>query len=535
MGMSIGVGVGSIGGVPIADPVQVQRVQFVDMLMNTPPIGANVVSQFIVLANATTKGVDVSFAITDITGMASLSLVRAVVQDVKQGFILQSWTASVSNFAWSDTDAILQQSGQAFYWLKLEPVNATGSELVVGPQFILLNPSLLAPLPLSGISASHGPEINGTVLVTVNVSGIVSGDSCKIYVTGYNGNPSPVAVAQSATPPVQFTLQQTGETVTLTAIAVSSGGAEAASGPTCTLTLNATATAIAKVQNVSVAQLATGNQVMWPSSREQGITSYQLWRGDRGTTFGGASLLATIAATSSGTVIYLDTGGLGGDYQYFVIAVSAFGNSPPSDPANPIVLFSSSQLPANVPVNNSSSGFLDSVDAGSNATIRVYGGGGPGTSWTRQTGYGSATRPAGSILGLAYATLYYVLYHAGSYLATTSYTNTLPDDYEWVGVIYTCSVGGAVGVGATAAGSVNGLGEISNCTPVAEGSGYIAATVTFTGGGIGASADGIISAGKVIGYKNIVPGSGYATGNCTVNGITSTAISIGTRFVSSGA
>lgn len=521
---------------PIAyDPVQLNRNQWIDAQMSTPTIGANNVSGFVVTSKS--GGTDIAFTLADMTGIASISLVRAEVMDIAQAIVLQTWSASESAFAWSDTDALLQQMGQAFYWLKLEPVNTiNGTEAIVGPQFILLNPSLLPPLPCNDISASHAAAVNGAVLITVNVDGILSGNSVKIYVSGYQANASFVAFAQHSTAPLQFTLEATGETITLKAIQVTSGGAEAASGPTCTLTLNSTATAPSKVEGVRVDQLSTGNQVSWPSSLEAGVTSYQLWRGDRGTSFGSASLLATIAATSVGTVLYLDGAGLAGDFQYFVIAVSSSGNSPASNPANPIFLYSSSQLPSNVPVNNLSAGFMDSIDAGSNVTVRIYGGGGVGTAWTRTAGYGTATRPAGSILGLAYATQYYILYSAGTYLALTTYSDTLPDNYEWVGVIFTCSVGGLVGTGATADGGVDGLGAINGIVIRNQGSGYTAAQFVFTGGGSGAGADAIIVGGAVTGFKNLAGGSGYSTGNCTVVGGSSIVpINTGTRFVSQGA
>lgn len=444
---------------PHADPIQATRNQWVDAQMSTPPINDNAVTQFLVLDNAATQGVDVSFRITNSNGVKSLSLLRAGVQDITQAIVLQTWTASESSFTWSDTDSLLQQLGQAFYWIKLEPVNAlNGKEVAVGPQFILLNPSLLPPVALADVSASHAAAVNGTVLVTCNVAGIDSadGDSVKIYVTGYLGNPSPVAVAQKASAPLQFTLEATGETITIKAIAVSSGGAQAASGPTCTLTLNGSATAPAKIEGLLVNQLSTGNQVQWPSSLEIGVTSYQLWRGQRGGGFGAATLLATVSASSAGTIIYLDTAGLTGDWEYYVIAVSGAGNSPASNAANPQVLYSSSQIPPNVPTNTNNNATVDSIDAGSNATARIYGPGGVGTSYTRYTGFGSLTRAAGTVTGLAYSTAYYIMFHAGSFLATTTYINTLPDGYEWVGKLTTCAAGGGGGSSGGGGGGVSG-------------------------------------------------------------------------------
>ena len=53
--------------------------------------------------------------------------------------------------------------------------------------------------------------------------------------------------------------------------------------------------------------------------------------------------------------------------------------------------------------------------AGSSATVRIYGMGGVGSSWTRYTGQGTQTFPAGTITGLAYSTTYYVVWTGSAY------------------------------------------------------------------------------------------------------------------------
>jgi hypothetical protein len=526
---------------PVSGVVQAHRDIWIDAQMSTPAIGANVVSQFLAVINATTQGVDVSFSITDATGMASLSLVRASVMDVAQATVLQTWTASASSFTWSDTDKVLQTVGQAFYWLKLEPVNTTGAEVVVGPQYILLNPSLLPPLKLKGLSASHAAAVNGAVLVTCNIAGIdaADADSVLITATGYQGSASPVWVAEKASTPIQFNLEATGETITLTAIALSSGGAHASTGPTCTLTLNGTATAPAKPEGIVVTQISSGNQVNWPASAEAGITGYQLWVGNRGDIFANATLLATIAATGEGSVEYLDAAGLGGDFQYFVIAVAAAGNSVQSDPANPQIMFSSALVPANTSSNAANNATLDSIDAGSSATVRIYGGGGVGTAYAKLAGYGSPSRPAGSITGLAYNTRYYIIYQGGVYLATTSYAATLPDGSEWVGTLITCPSGFSGAGGATA--TIQAL-SISPYTllaivPGLPGYGIGSATCTVTGGGGSGSGTAICSGGSIQGWTNVT-GSGFTSpGSATVNiAVTSVytgggAANAGSRYV----
>lgn len=505
------------GGLDITgrpDPIISHRNQYLDGLMSTPDISTTAVSQFIPVTNATTNGVDVSFSITNITGIKTITIVRAPVMDIAQSVVLNSWPAAAASFTWSDTDSLLQQYGQVFYWLKLAPVNPTGQEALAGPEFILLNPSLLPPVPALGISASHAAAVNGTVLVTCNVSGIPAGNSVKIYVSGYEGNASAVAVAQKTSSPIQFVLQATTETITLKAIAVSQGGTEASTGPTTTLILTGTATVPATPEGVAVAQISAGNQVMWPANLEAGVTGYQVYRGQRGDAFGLASLLATVTATGEGTVEYLDTAGLAGDYQYFIIAVTSAGNSLPSDAAFPFVLYSSAGLPTNSTTNVTNTATLDSIDAGSNATVRIYGPGGLGSTYTRVTGFGTRTRPSGSIAGVAYLTLYAVLYDTINqiYLATTSYSATLPDNYEWVGTLTTTAHGGASGSGATAVVVINGLGNVIQVNPGSPGSGYVSATVSISGGGgSGATATANVSAGQVTSYTVTNGGTLYTS------------------------
>jgi hypothetical protein len=239
-----------------------------------------------------------------------------------------------------------------------------------------------------------------------------------------------------------------------------------------------------------------------------------VYRGQRGDTFITATLLATVPASSTGTMIYLDTGGLSSDYQYFIDAVGT-GTSQPSDAANAPVLYTSSPVPPNVGVNTSNTATVDSIDAGSNALARVYGPGGVGTSYARLTGYGSNTRPNGSISGLAYKTKYVVLYDTAtkSYAAATTYPATLPDGYEYVGALTTTAAGGAGGSGATATAVIDGGGHVIQINATTNGSGYSSATVTIAGGGgSGAAANGNVDFfGAVTSYTVTNGGTGYTS------------------------
>ena len=479
-------------------------------LVASPTISSNAVTQFQATANSVTAGVDVTFSLTNITGVSAVTLTRNYTPDPATATVLQTWTPNLAAYTWADTDGALQAQGQAFYWITLAPQGIGGTPVSAGPQKIVLNPQLVPPVQPSRISASSGPLVNGTVKITVNVSGATG--AVKIQVSGYHGNPADVAVASSASSPLQFVLDATGETVTLEAIGVSAGGAETPTGPTTTITLNGAATIPATVQGVTVTQIAAGNQVNWPSSRDAG-TTYKLYRAQRGQTFLLATLLASVTG-SAGTLNYLDTAGLAGDWEYFVIATNSVGNSLPSDPASPAILFTSASMPTNTPANTTNTAMVDSIDAGSNVLVRIYGPGGVGTSYSRITGFGSLARPNGTILGLAYTTAYSVLWtgSTGTYIAVTNYPATLPDGYELVGTITTTGATGVIGSGATVTLVINGTGNVIQANPGAVGSGYGTASVNIAGGGgSGAQVDANIVGGQITSYTVRNGGTGYAT------------------------
>ena len=489
----------------MADPILMNEVA---KLVSSPAISEKAISSFVAVTNAVTRGIDVSFVLADAIGIASVTLLRNYVLDSATATVLQTWDPMKSKYTWSDTDTALQQQASAYYWLTLAATGTSGRPVTVGPQNILLNPQLATPVPAVSISASHAAAVNGNVMVTVNVTGTAASE--KIYLSGYKGNAGFVAVAQSAVSPLQFVLQATGETVTLKAVGVSFGGSEATSAPTTTLMLNGVLTVPAQPQGVQVVQIAAGNQVSFPASRDAGPT-YKLYRAQRGQTFLLATMLATVTGTA-GTIVYLDTAGLSGDWGYFIVATNAAGDSSPSASSSPVVLLSSAGIPPNSAGNTSNTALIDSVDTGTTVLVRVSGPGGLGTSYSRLTGYGSLSRPNGTISGLSYLTLYVILWTGSAYLAVTTYPATLPDAWEFVGSLRTTGQTGVVGTGATATAVVNGAGNVIQINPVAVGSGYGAATVNIAGGGgSGAAATAVISGGQVVNYTVTNGGSGYAS------------------------
>lgn len=488
-------------------PIQAVQLQ---ALISSPPINQKAVSGFQAASNSTTLGVDVTFTLTDLTGISGIILARNYVLDPATATVIQSWLPQLADYVWSDTDTDLQEQAAAFYWLVLQPQGTSGQSVLIGPQNINLNPQLSPPVPSTSISASSSAAVNGIVTVTVNVTG--SAASQKIYISGYKGNAGFVAVAQNASSPIQFTLDATGETITIKAIGVSAGGTEAATGPTTTLVLNGILTVPAAPQDVVVNQIATGNQISFPASKDAGPT-YKIFRAQRGQSFLAAVLLATVTGTA-GTIEYLDTGGLAGDFEYFIVATNTAGDSQPSDPASPAVLFTSAGIPPNVPVNTTNTATVDSVDAGSNALVRIYGPGGVGTAYNRLTGFGSLARPSGTVAGLSYSTKYVILWTGSTFTAVTTYPATLPDGYEVVGSLTTTAPTGVVGSGATVTLVIDAFGHIIQANPGSLGANYQSATVAITGGGgsgavVQANVD--LATGTIPSYTVVNGGTLFAT------------------------
>jgi hypothetical protein len=507
-------------------------------LISSPAINPNAVSAFHAVSNSTTQGIDVTFALTDLTGISAVNLFRNEVLDAATATLIQSWNPSLASYDYSDNSLSLQAQVNAYYWLELLPLGTSGTPAVIGPQNILLNPQLAPPVPATSISASSSAATNGVVKITVNITGTAASE--KVYVSGYKGNAFFVAIAQNASSPVQFNLDATGEIVTLKAIGVSSGGTEAGSGPTTTLTLSGVLTIPASPQGIVVNQIATGNQITFPASRDAGPI-YKIYRAQRGQSFLAAVLLATVTGTA-GTIQYLDTGGLSGDFEYFIVATNSAGDSLPSLPASPAVLFTSAGIPPNAPANTTNTATMDSVDSGSSALVRIYGPGGVGTSYNRLTGFGSLVRPNGTISGLSYSTAYAALWTGTTYVAVTTYPATLPDGWEFVGSIMTTAPTGVVGSGATFTMVIDGAGHVIQANPGALGAGYASATTAISGGG-GSGAvvqPNVDPGGTISSYTVIAGGTLYATtptgtvipgaGGGTVGGGGTTGTSDGSRI-----
>ena len=119
------------------------------------------------------------------------------------------------------------------------------------------------------------------------------------------------------------------------------------------------------------------------------------------------------------------------------------------------------------PGNSTNFATVDSIDAGASATIRVYGTGGVGSSWQRQTGNTlvgpdntpNTVFPGASLTGFAYTTTYTVFYDTKNAVyhvfTAAQFSSSLNDEYVFAGQVTTIAHGGG---GGTSGGGGNGGG-----------------------------------------------------------------------------
>jgi hypothetical protein len=119
-------------------------------------------------------------------------------------------------------------------------------------------------------------------------------------------------------------------------------------------------------------------------------------------------------------------------------------------------------------VLNTNNATADSIDAGASATIRIYGLGGVGSSYTRFDGQGNQITTAGaSILGAAYTTQYAIVLNSLlthlAFPTATQYLQTIADAFFYIATITTVAAGGTGGSsgggGSTGGGTTTGGGN----------------------------------------------------------------------------
>jgi len=172
---------------------------------------------------------------------------------------------------------------------------------------------------------------------------------------------------------------------------------------------------------------------------------------------------------------------------------------------------SAASEPATV-LNQTNFARVDSIGAGGAATIRVYGSGGVGTSWTSGAGTNSKVIPAGTILNVTYGTLAYVAWTGEQYQVRPSLSQVLPDSWLPVGSVSVISNGAGL-VLPTIAPVISG-GHIIGYNVTSGGNditGTLSFAVTDTGGGTGATVGpATVSAGVLQSLGAGNPGSGYS-------------------------
>lgn len=164
----------------------------------------------------------------------------------------------------------------------------------------------------------------------------------------------------------------------------------------------------------------------------------------------------------------------------------------------------------NLSLNQSNFATVDSVSAGGAATVRIYGSGGVGTSWTSILGSGSKVIPAGTILNVAYGSNGFVAWDGSKYQFKAGLTQTFPD--TWVPVGAVSVIGSGAGLVLPTFHAVVTSGSIVAIGTVTAGSGMTAVpTLTITDStGTGATAICTISGGSVTGVQVTNAGSGYS-------------------------
>ncbi len=172
---------------------------------------------------------------------------------------------------------------------------------------------------------------------------------------------------------------------------------------------------------------------------------------------------------------------------------------------------SSSATENNLSLNQSNFAIVDSIADGATATVRIYGSGGIGTSWSRISGSSSEVIPAGTILNVAYGSDQFVAWDGAQYRLAASLTQTFPDAWIPVGKVSVIANGSGLTLPTIKAVVVSGA--IVAYQIINAGNDLTAPPdISITDSrGSGATATAVVQAGSV---TQVIPGSagsGYST------------------------
>lgn len=171
---------------------------------------------------------------------------------------------------------------------------------------------------------------------------------------------------------------------------------------------------------------------------------------------------------------------------------------------------SSAATENNVALNQSNFATVDSIADGATATVRIYGSGGVGTSWSRIVGESSQAIPAGTILNVAYGSDAYVIWDGAQYRLKSSLTETFADSWVPVGKVSVIANGSGLVLPEIKAVVVSG--SIVAYQIVSAGNDLTAPpllTISDSSGS-GATATAVVESGSVV---QVIPGnagSGYS-------------------------
>jgi hypothetical protein len=387
--------------------------------------------------DAHSKGAQISFEILSLQGIESFVVLRNFSRDIGAAKVLTTIGAKVfrglrklpATITTPDTDQSIAGK-KVYYWVRVIPVNDVQNAVLLGPVLLDASADPGVPNVIADFAMSHQASSGGQITVNVSIKPPVNDQrwaSTKIYVAGYNGVAAKVALAQAEGTTFSFSLLPTGETPTFTAISVSATGKEAASGPTKTLTLNTLLTVPAKVMNTLAIELGrSGVQISWANGPEPLLTQFRLYRGLRNAGFGAASQIATPAwSSSTSRFSFLDTSGLTGAFEWYLVAENATGLSAASDAIQTFVLNTTANIvPQSAGYAYGGASPLSAATGGSadHATVNIG-------SFTMKYPFGTRNYGSGAVTPLQDATKYYIYcddsdYSGGpqTYLATTDVT-----------------------------------------------------------------------------------------------------------------
>jgi hypothetical protein len=152
----------------------------------------------------------------------------------------------------------------------------------------------------------------------------------------------------------------------------------------------------------TLTEIAQKIQVQW-----QPTTGWTYWTDAQEADVSNTSILISGVVAGHSYNVRIRSKGAGGQYSPWLTYT---GYTVSNTYSNITSIGISPGLNANT-LNNAT---IDSVVSGSTATVRVYGPGGVGTSFTQQLGSVTETLPAASFTGEAFTTLYYVGYNTGT-------------------------------------------------------------------------------------------------------------------------